>query len=97
MWPATTSSTGFSLLACIWNSLPMRSFLPLVALRICAPDSRRPEYTRMKVSVPKKGCVAILKARAENGASFDASRSSTCSSSFTAWPLTAPASSGFGR
>ena len=30
---------GFSLLACIWKSLPMRSFLPLVELTTCAPGS----------------------------------------------------------
>ncbi len=39
-------STGFSLLECIWNSLPSRSFLPLVALMTCAPESTLPEYTR---------------------------------------------------
>ena len=33
-WP---SSTGFSLLACIWNSLPMRSLRPLVELMTSAP------------------------------------------------------------
>ncbi|SLH34495.1 Uncharacterised protein [Mycobacteroides abscessus subsp. abscessus] len=47
MWPAETSGTGFSLLACIWNSLPRRSFLPLVALMTWAPESTLPEYTRM--------------------------------------------------
>ena len=30
---------GISLLACIWNSLPMRSFLPLVELTTWAPAS----------------------------------------------------------
>jgi len=46
MWPAVTDSTGFSLLACIWKILPMRSFLPFVELTIWAPESIAPEYTR---------------------------------------------------
>ena len=38
--------TGFSLFECIWNSLPSRSFFPLVALTTCEPESTLPEYTR---------------------------------------------------
>ena len=40
---ATASSTGFSLLACIWNSFPMRSFLPLVELMTWSPWFALPE------------------------------------------------------
>ena len=43
---AGASSTGFSLLACIWKSFPMRSFLPLVELTTWAPVPTLPEYTR---------------------------------------------------
>ncbi len=37
------SSTGFSWFECIWNSLPMRSFLPEVALRTWSPVATWPE------------------------------------------------------
>ena len=43
MWPAKASSTGFSLLACIWKSFPTRSFLTLVALSTWVPAEMWPE------------------------------------------------------
>ena len=47
MWPAMASSTGFSLLACIWKIFPMRSLRSLVELMTWEPAATRPEYTRM--------------------------------------------------
>jgi hypothetical protein len=51
----SAESTGFSLLACIWKSLPMRSFLTLVAFSTWVPAEICPEYTRMKVSRRRTG------------------------------------------
>ena len=44
MWPARASSTGFSLLECIWNSFPMRSLRSFVELITCVPAAIRPIY-----------------------------------------------------
>ena len=43
MWPAMASSTGFSLLACIWKSFPMRSLRPFVELMTLVPELMWPE------------------------------------------------------
>ncbi len=43
MWPALASSTGFSLLECIWKSFPMRSLRSLVALTTWVPLANLPE------------------------------------------------------
>ena len=64
----------------------MRSRCFLVELSTVVPVFSIPEYTRMKDRRPTKGSVAILKARAEKGASSEAGRSSSSSvSGFTPW------------
>jgi len=61
------------------------------------PELMWPEYTRMKVSVPKNGCVATLKARAENGSSLLGARVSSTVSSPGLWPIIGGTSRGDGR
>src|ERR1700733_14798655 len=97
MWPAAAVSTGFSLLACIWNSLPSRSFLPLVELMTCEPESTLPEYTGTEGGLPKNGGVATLNASAENGSSVDGLRMTSTSSLPGAWPTAGGKTKGEGR
>ena len=66
MWPADAFSTRFSLLECIWKSLPSRSFLPLVALMTWAPDSTCPVDPDVG-QLAEEGCGD--NARPENGSS----------------------------
>ena len=73
----------------------MRSFCFLVEFRTEVPVFRTPEYTRTKDRRPTKGSVAILKARAEKGASSLAGRSSSSSVSGLT-PLMAGMSTGEG-
>ncbi|MCY1269179.1 hypothetical protein D9M68_369150 [compost metagenome] len=76
---------------------PTRSFLPFTELSTASPELSTPEYTRVKVRVPTKGSVAILKASAENGSSSSAWRSSWASSSSGWVPRIAGISEGAGR
>ena len=69
MSPAYTSSTSVRLAACISTSLLTRSRLPLVELYTYVPDLSVPLYTLKKASLPTKGSVTILKARAAKGSS----------------------------
>ena len=71
MSPAYTLSMSFRSLACICTIRPMRSLESLTELYTVEPASMVPEYTRKKHSLPTKGSVAILKARAEKGSSSE--------------------------
>ena len=98
MWPAEAVSTGFSLLECIWNSLPMRSFLPLVELmHLGTGGDRARSRPARRSSLPKNGCVATLNASAENGSLASGLRMISFSGSRTSWPIIGGTSSGEGR
>jgi hypothetical protein len=95
MSPARTSLIDVRSLACICHSPVTTSVVCFAGLYTVSPAFSRPEYTRMNVSWPTTGSVAILNANAANGSLSLGARVPSPPSAST--PRTAGRSAGAGR